>query len=132
MNTIKQQLLQPFFLISYLIYDLKSVAVNRKNDAANNVEAEAILSQLLTQIEEKFEAGKNNYYLRLVLLLDLKVFLRVSFIDELNRLLDREEAYLTLQIKLTVETSLPIFMKLMLGYQLLSIKVYQWQTPMLI
>jgi len=132
LNTIKQQLLQPFFLISYLIYDLKSVAVNRKNDAANNVEAEAILSQLLTQIEEKFEAGKNNYYLRLVLLLDLKVFLRVSFIDELNRLLDREEAYLTLQIKLTVETSLPIFMKLMLGYQLLSIKVYQWQTPMLI
>ena len=78
-------------LILYLIGDLKSVAdkLAERSDAENNVEAEAILSRFLAQIEEEFEADENDDYLRLAQLLDPRVSYRVKSLDEINRLLDR-------------------------------------------
>jgi len=94
-------------IILYLIDDLKSVAdsLADKSDSEDNVEAEAILSRFLAQIEEEFRADD---YLRLAQLLDPRVSYRVNSLDEINRLLGRAKTYLP-QAGIAVETIPPDF-----------------------
>ena len=65
-----------------------------KSDRDDNVEAEAILSRFLAQIEEEFEVDEDDDYLRLAQLLDPRVSYRVNSLEEINRLLDRAKTYL--------------------------------------
>jgi len=97
-------------LILYLIDDLRSVAdsLADKSDREGNVEAEAILSRFLAQIEEEFQFDAEDDYLRLAQLLDPRVSYRVNSLEEINRLLDRAKTYLP-RIENTAATIQPDF-----------------------
>ena len=108
--TFRQQLLTQ---LMYLIADLKFVSDSSadKSDRDGNVEAEAILSRILAQIEEQFEVDEADDYLHLVQFLDPKVSYRVISLDEINRLLDRVKTFLP-QLEIAAEPIQPELMKM--------------------